>query len=103
MLTSSSALGRVLQRPIAARIALASLALMTTTMAPQSTDARGKPRECKPDGAPVALGAQDAIEIAAPIPYSGKSHIVSVDKLGKPGKLRLIGPSGEAIDLPNPP
>jgi hypothetical protein len=83
--------------------ALVCLALLGAIITPKSADARGKPRECKPDGAPVSLGAQDAIELAAPIPYSGSNYVVSVDKLQKPGKLRLIAASGEAIDLPSPP
>jgi hypothetical protein len=96
------AIGSALSRAAASRLVLASIALLVAS-APRAADARGKPHECKPDGAPVALGAQDAIEMAEPIPYSGSNHIVSADKLKKPSKLRLISASGEAIELPNPP
>jgi hypothetical protein len=34
---------------------------------PGAADARGKPRECKPSGAPVALSTPGAIEVAEPV------------------------------------
>jgi len=84
-------------------LVLALLALCTLLADPSGAGARGKPRDCKPGGAPVAVGSQGAIEVAEPVQYSGENHILAADKAVKPTKLHLISPSGEAIELPSPP
>ena len=84
-------------------VVLALLALCTVLADPSGAGARGKPLDCKPNGAPVAFGSQGAIEVAEPVQYSGENHILAADKAVKPTKLHLISPSGEAIELPSPP
>jgi hypothetical protein len=82
---------------------LATIAMLLSLGDAQAVEARGKPRECKPNGLPVAIGGHGAIALAEPLEYLGESRILAADKLVKPSKLRLISRSGEAIELPNPP
>jgi len=94
---------RAVPAPRPRPIILASLALLSIVGQAAGADARDKPRECRPSGQPVAMGAQGAIEVAEPLEYSGENSILAADKAIKPSKLRLISASGEAVDLPNPP
>jgi hypothetical protein len=82
---------------------LVPLAMLITFGDPHSADARGKPRDCKPNGLPIALGTSGAIEVAEPLDYMGESRVLAADKRVKPSKLQLISLTGEAIALPNPP
>lgn len=82
---------------------LAGLAALTFFADPGAAAARGKPRDCKPNGQPIAIGGSGAIEVAEPVEYEGQNRILAADKASKPSKLHLISPSGEAIDLPSPP
>jgi len=77
------------------------LAILSVLAEPGAAGARGKPRECKPDGQPVAIGGQGAIETAEAV--GGENRILAADKAVKPSKLHLISPDGEAIDLASPP
>jgi hypothetical protein len=82
---------------------LAGLTALSILGDPGAADARGKPRDCKPNGQPVAIGGQGAIEVTEAVEYEGESRILAADKAVKPSKLHLISPSGTAFDLPNPP
>lgn len=82
---------------------LTNLAILGILGDAGAADARGKPVECKPDGQPIAIGSQGAIEMTEAVEYSGESRILAADKAIKPSKLKLISASGDAIDLPNPP
>lgn len=84
-------------------VVLAIVAMLAVLGEVRSADARGKIRDCKPNGLPIALGTPGAIEVVEPLEYLGESRIVAADKLVRPSKLRVISPSGEAIDLPNAP
>ena len=82
-------------------LVLAFLAILSVLAEPGAAGARGKPRECKPDGQPVAIGTSGAIEMAEAV--GGENRILAADKAIKPSKLHLISPDGEAIDLASPP
>jgi hypothetical protein len=84
-------------------IIFAGLAAVSLIGDPGAAAARGKPRDCKPNGQPVAIGGQGAIEVAEAVEYEGQNRILAADKAVKPSKLHVISPSGEAFDLPNPP
>lgn len=79
------------------------IAMIAALAEAPAADARGKSRECKPSGVPVALGEQGTVEMMDSIDSQGDARVLTVDRLAKPGKLRLISASGEAIELSKPP
>ncbi len=84
-------------------LVLTTLAIAGMLSGSEAASARGKPVDCKPDGLPIEIGSQGAIEMTEAVEYSGESRILAADKAIKPSKLQLISPSGEALALPNPP
>ena len=82
---------------------LALIAVIVALAQPPAADARGKGRECKPSGVPVALGMQGTVEMMESIESQGEARVLTVDRLAKPDKLRLISSSGEATELSKPP
>jgi hypothetical protein len=84
------------------RFIVAVMAMLVMVLAATAA-ARGKARECKPNGVPNAMAASGAIAIAQPVEYWAKPWLLVADKAARPDKVRLVGGNGEVIELGKPP
>ena len=65
--------------------------------------AADKGRECKPSGAPQALGEVGAVGVAQPVEYWSQPWLLVTDKQVKAEHVRLVAAEGKLIELQKPP
>ncbi|HKU37770.1 MAG TPA: hypothetical protein VJR89_06470, partial [Polyangiales bacterium] len=72
--------------------------------APVTRAAAGdKARECKPSGAPQALGEIGPLATAQPVDYWSEAWLLVTDKQVKAEHVRLVAAAGKSIELGKPP
>jgi hypothetical protein len=82
------------------KLALISMALVTVWTLTAAAD---KGRECKPSGAPQALGEVGPLGVAQPVDYWSEAWLLVTDKQVKADHVRLIAAAGKSIELGKPP
>jgi hypothetical protein len=76
---------------------------LASAMALTLTAAADKGRECKPSGAPQALGEVGPLAVAQPVDYWSEAWLLITDKQVKAEHVRLFAAAGKSIELGKPP
>ena len=83
-----------------AKLALISLAAVSSVTLTAAAD---KGKECKPSGAPQALGEVGPLAVAQPVDYWSEAWLLVTDKQVKAEHVRLVAAAGKSIELGKPP
>lgn len=84
-----------------AKLAMISMAVASGLTLTAAADKKG--RECKPSGAPQALGEVGPLGVAQPVDYWSEAWLLVTDKQVKAEHVRLVAAAGKSIELGKPP